>query len=99
MMSAAHRKPPRLQPGRGLNANFFNVLRREAISIAVLVRQRPRGIVKRFHVNVGQVGGVVSAYPAAILVVTDVRKWKTKARVTGEIPAFIAVDVTLEDEE
>ena len=93
-MRLAHREASRLETVRSLNANFFNALRGQAISVAVFVSEWTCRIVKRFHVDIRQIGGIVSAHPAAVFVMSDVRQRKTKACVAGEIPTFVAVNVT-----
>ncbi len=93
-MRLAHRELTGLETVRGLNFDFFDVLRREAITVTVFVSEWASGIVERFEIDVRQIRCVVSADPAAVFVVTYIRKWKTKARVTGEVPTFIAMNVT-----
>src|ERR1051325_6694966 len=94
MMGCAHRELARLELIRRLHADLFDVLSGEAVSVAVLVRERTRRIVERFDIHIRHICGVVSAHQATVFIVADVRKRKTKARVTGEVPTLVAMDVT-----
>ena len=93
-MRLAHGEFARLDAVGRLDPDLFDVLGREPISVAVLVSEWTSRIVERFEVDVRQIRCVVSADPAAVFVVSDVGQRKTKARVTGEVPTFVAVNMT-----
>src|SRR5215510_11684955 len=94
MMRFAHREFTRLETFVCFNFDLFDVLGGEAISVAVLVSEWASRIVECFGVDVREICCIVSAYPAAVFVVTYVRQRKTKARVAGEVPTLIAVNVS-----
>src|ERR1043166_6402330 len=93
-MGFAHGELARLKTIGCLNANLFDVLRSHPISITVFVRKWTSGIVEGFQVDIFQVGGIVSANPTTIFIVTDIRKGKTETCVTGEVPTFVAMNVS-----
>src|ERR1044071_9164202 len=93
-MSFPHLELSCLETIRRLNFDLFDVLCGKPIPFAVLVCEWTRRIVERFEIDVGQVGCVVSANPAGVFVVSHVRQWKAKARITREVPTLIAVKVT-----
>jgi hypothetical protein len=64
---------------------------------AVTIAERVVLVVEVFDLAVDHVGGVVGAHPAEPCVVTDGGEWESKARVTGELPAFVAVNVAFAD--
>src|SRR5262245_7186024 len=93
-MRFSHREFAGLQTCRRFDSNLFDVLSREPITFAILVGNWTCRIVERFEIDVSQVSAVVGAHPAAIFVVSDVREWKPKPRITGKIPTFITMNMT-----
>src|ERR1051326_8852075 len=94
MMRLEHRELACLETICSLNPDLFNMLGRRAVSVAILVSEWIVRVVKRFDVDITKLVGIVRHNPAAILVVSDVRKRETKAGVSGEVPALITVNVT-----
>src|SRR5215831_5680900 len=73
------------------DANFLNPFSRQAVSMAVSISKWPRWLVECFEIQVFNIGGVVSAHPAAVIVVTNIRKRKSETCIASEIPTFSAV--------
>src|SRR6185436_20991940 len=85
------------ETGSRLHANLFNSLSREPVSGAIMIGERARRVVEGLGVHVFQVGGVVSAHPTEVGVVSDVRKGKAETGVAGKVPSFVAVHVAFVD--
>src|ERR1700754_3803922 len=93
-MRFAHCELARFEAVRRLHSYLFDVFCGRSVAVAVLVCKWTSRIIERFEIHVSQVRGVVGAYPTTVFVVSDIRKRKTKARVTGEVPTLVTVNVT-----
>jgi hypothetical protein len=97
VVSSHHFEAALLEPVRGFHGDFFGMLGRHSITFSVPIRERLFRIVERLSIDIGEIGRVVRAHPAAILVMADIRKRKTKSRVACKIPTLVAVKVSFVD--
>src|SRR5687768_7342173 len=97
MMRLQHFEGPVFEAIGGLHPDLFLTLRCQPVSGAISVGQWACRIVERFCIHVLQVSSIIGAYPAEVFIMTNIRKRKTKARVSGEIPAFVAVHMSFID--
>src|SRR6185503_3058974 len=94
VMRLAHRELASLDTSRGLDAYFLDALGGHSITSPIFVGEWASSIIERFNVNICQIGRVVSADPATVVVVPNVWQRKSKSCVTSKVPSFVAMNVS-----
>src|SRR6266550_6159274 len=97
MMCLQHFEPVNFDTFVGLHTDFFKAFGRKPVAVAVTVSKRTCCIVECLRIDILKIGGIVGAHPAKVIIVSDVGKRKTEARVASKIPALVAVNMTFID--
>src|SRR5688572_2929389 len=93
MMRLQHFEEAAFEAIGRLHSDLFLALCCQPVSGAIAVGKWACRIVERLCIDILEVGSIIGAHPAEVVIMSDIRKRKTEARVSGEIPAFVAVHV------
>ena len=78
-------------------SNLFDAFGGKSIARSIAVSKWVCWIIKVLCVHVLRVRRIVGAGPPQILIMSNIWKRKSEARVAGKVPAAVTMDVTLVD--